>query len=270
MSIVFKWRKEDFDSLVKSCSRDSATPYILKYMPKNGRIVEAGCGLGRYVVYLSKMGFDIEGVEISGDTVDVIKRRLPDLKVIQGNISRLPYADNSISGVISLGVVEHFIDGPELPLREMNRVLKPDCFAIITVPSLNYIRMLKYKSGYYALKVRLKQIDFIRRLFGKELLHKKVIGNRKYKYMPYIVSGEFFEYLFAKEEFEGELVKVGFKIIESVPIATMDGIYHEFGKTFVSFRNWEFQPNILGRLLNDLLSKIPFCHNHMHLCVESK
>jgi hypothetical protein len=50
----------------------------------------------------------------------------------------------------------------------------------------------------------------------------------------------------------------------------MDGVYHEFGQLFVFFKNWKFFPNIAGRFLNAMLSKIPFCHNHMHLCVVRK
>jgi len=153
---MFKWRAEDFNALVESCSRDEATPYILKYMPKTGKIVEAGCGLARFVVCLSEMGYDIEGIEISQETVDTIKRIRPDLNVKQRDITTLPYLDNSVSGIISLGVVEHFIDGPELALKEMRRALKPACYVVITVPSLNYIRKLKYKSGYYLFKRKIE------------------------------------------------------------------------------------------------------------------
>ncbi len=110
MSVIFKWNIEEFDALVETCITDDATPYILKYMPKEGKIIEAGCGLGRYVVYLSELGYDIEGIELSAETVEMVKRLRPSLKIKQGDITKLEYPDNSISGVICLGVVEHFID----------------------------------------------------------------------------------------------------------------------------------------------------------------
>jgi len=56
MSIEFHWRPGDFNSLVEPCDRDTATPYILEYMPKSGAVLEAGCGLGRYVEFLSRRG----------------------------------------------------------------------------------------------------------------------------------------------------------------------------------------------------------------------
>lgn len=47
-------------------------PWILKFTPRHGKIVEAGCGLGRYNFYFSRMGIDIEGVDFSKPTVEYL------------------------------------------------------------------------------------------------------------------------------------------------------------------------------------------------------
>ena len=270
MSVAFKWEKQDFYHLVKSCVRDDSNPYILKYLPQTGKILEAGCGLGRYLVYLSQKGYSVEGIEINQDTVEMVKSLNSNLKIKQGDISRMSYLDKSFDGVICLGVIEHFINGPAEPLREIWRVLKPGSYGVITVPSLNFIRRLKRFSGYYSLKENLKRVTFIRKIFKKEVLLKKTEVRKSYKFAPYLRSGEFFEYLFTKREFEYEIIKAGFKIIESIPIAHIDGVYHEFGRLFINFENWKFDPNFAGRCLNVLCSKIAFFHNHMHLCVVRK
>lgn len=268
MSILFKWNPEDFNSLVKSCKYDMSTPYILKYMSKTGKILEAGCGLARYDEFLSKRGFDIVGIELSQDTVDTVKKLAPLLNVRQGDILELPFEDNAISRIMSLGVVEHFIEGPKKPLTEMFRILKPGHYAVITVPSFNYIRRIKHTRGIYHINpVRiLKESKTVRRIFRKEPIKTMI----PYKCKTQAVSDIFFEYMFTKEEFEKELEQVGFTIVENVPIALMDGIYHEFGRAFVCFKDWKFYPNFFGRLLNRLLSLIPWFHNHMHLCVVRK
>jgi len=54
--VIFKWKKEDFEALLRSCWNAPERPYILKYMPKNGKIIEAGCGLGRFVIHLMEIG----------------------------------------------------------------------------------------------------------------------------------------------------------------------------------------------------------------------
>jgi len=272
MSVAFRWNEEDFNDLVRSCDRDPSTPYILNYMPSEGKILEAGCGLARYVEFLSKRGIDIVGIELNQNTVDTVRKLAPWLDVRQGDVSRLPFEDNSISGIISLGVIEHFIEGPGRPLMEMLRVLRPGYYAVITVPSFNYIRRIKYKfSNYHINPIKLlKAGDKVCRLLSEKPLRKSIPGSIPYKDKNRSVSDRFFEYLFTQQEFEQELRRVGFTIVESVPIALIDGIYHEFGRTFVSFSNWSCHPNIFGKLLNYIFGKIPFCHNHMHLCVAKK
>ena len=280
MSIEFSWRPEDFNSLVESCGRDTATPYILKYMPYNGVVLEAGCGLGRYVEFLLRRGFNIVGVELSQDTVDAVRALAPHLDVRRGDVSELDFEHDSISGIISLGVVEHFVAGPEKPLRETFRALKPGCYAVITVPSFNYIRRIKYLLGPVNPVKIAKQSNTIRRLFGKKPINKRTSrrfvhcrGAVPYKYrhqLDWLKLDKFFEYVFSKQEFEEELGKVGFTIVESAPIALMDGIHHDISKRIVPFGDWTFYPNSLARALNYVLGRISFCHNHMHLCVVRK
>jgi SAM-dependent methyltransferase len=269
MSVMFEWKAGDFSQLLATCESGSELPYILRYMPRAGKIVEAGCGLGRYVAYLSQTGFDIEGIEINPLTVEQVKRIRPDLNVRQGDVSQMPYADDSVSGIISLGVVEHFIEGPAVPLREMGRVLKPGCYAVISVPSQNILRRAKTLSGYHWLRERLKGLGFLRRLFGKNPVPQPEKGTAL-SYAHLNAHGRFLEYRLTKREFERELVQAGFGIVESVPVAQMDGIYHEYGRAFVSFRNWRFHPRLPGKVVDRLFSGIPFFHNHMHLCVVRK
>lgn len=279
MSIVFTWNREDFIYLLKSCDKDEATPYILKYLPKTGRIIEAGCGLGRFVKYLSDKGYNIEGIEYSEETVRTIEEIEPELNVIQGDVLNLPYRTNSVDGLISLGVVEHFISGCDKPLKEMYRVLKPGGIGIITVPSFNLIRRIKFflyiaEINYFFNPISIaKRSNFIRKVLNKKKLWRpeNISCNRnKSDLCIYPMFGNFFEYRFTKDQFEDALTAAGYTIIESLSIAHLDGVYHEFGRLFVTFKNWEFCPNIIGRFLNNLLSRIPFCHNHMHLCVVRK
>ena len=269
MSTVFSWRLEEFDDLVASCDRDTATPYILRYIPFEGKVVEAGCGLARYVKFLSDRGYDIVGIELSQDTVDMVTERAPELDVRQGDVIALPFGNDSISGVISHGVVEHFIEGPQKPLKEIYRVLKAGYHAVITVPSYNLVHQVKHASGVYHISPsrNLKRLTLVRRLFGKgPFVPREVPYRKKGKAVP----GVFFQYLFTKQEFEEALCAAGFTVVESIPVALIDGLYHDFGKGLVTFRNWTFYPTWFGKHLNSLLGKIPFCHNHMHLCVVRK
>jgi len=275
MSTVFEWDWALLNELMRTCEYASETPYILKYMPKNGKVIEAGCGPGRFVMYLSKKGVDVTGIELGQETVDKVRAIIPELDIRQGDVLKLPFADNTISGIISLGVVEHFIEGPQKVLKEMNRVLKPGGYMVVTTTSFNHLRKIKYFLGFGIMNdnnwLDIRKYNFIRKLFGKQKISKV----RPFPRVPFVKRNladtkTFFEYFFTKEEFEQELKAAGFKIIESVPVQLLDGIQHELSRKLVGYDEIKFNPTFLGAALNALFALKPFFHNHMHLCVVTK
>jgi len=119
--------------------------WILKHAPRQGKVVEAGSGLGRYVFLLTRLGVDIEGVDFDGQSV---RRALQwavehgfDVSFRTGDVTRMPYADASLSGYISLGVIEHFRQGPTRAVAEAHRVLRPGGVAIITTPAPSFAQL---------------------------------------------------------------------------------------------------------------------------------
>ena len=53
-------------------------PEILQRIVKNEKIkpckaIELGCGAGNYVIYLSKMGFDVTGIDFSETAIKIAK-----------------------------------------------------------------------------------------------------------------------------------------------------------------------------------------------------
>jgi SAM-dependent methyltransferase len=123
--------------LLATCETDGIFPYIQKYMPAPSKVLESGCGAGRYVKYLADRGWDVIGLEWDQEAVDMIKAYWPEAKAVQGDSANSPFAENTFDGIISLGVIEHWIDGPSAPLHDIYRVLKPGAYAIVTAPCLN-------------------------------------------------------------------------------------------------------------------------------------
>lgn len=115
---------------------------FLKHLPKQGKILEAGCGLGQFVVALRARGYDCMGVDFAINTIRNLKKHFPDLPVMAEDIRHLKMKDKSLSAYISLGVMEHFVEGPHAVLNETARVLKKGGSLIVSVPQAFHWRRL--------------------------------------------------------------------------------------------------------------------------------
>lgn len=162
---------------------------FVRYLPRRGRILEAGCGLGQHVQALCARGYDIEGVDWAPETVKAVNALYPDLPIRVGDVTRLEVPDGYYSGYISLGVVEHRQEGPEPFLHEAYRVLEPGGVAFISVPYFNSLRRLK--------------------------AHLE-------RHQGQTEGLEFYQYAFTKTEFTKILRAAGFKIIDQ---GTYGGAY---------------------------------------------
>ena len=81
---------------------------------------------------------DIGGSEIYGAPLETLKgwdiRSVPVLS-IDYEADRLPFADESADGVLICEVIEHFTVDPLFCLIEINRILKPNGFVVVTTPN---------------------------------------------------------------------------------------------------------------------------------------
>jgi len=146
------WAKQQTQELYARAQKGELSYYdeiFPAYLPKEGRILEAGCGLGQFVIALRARGYDAEGVDYGNQTVEFIKGQFPQLPVRLGDVTNLDVPDGYYQGYISLGVMEHRKEGPEPFLEEAHRLLATGGVALISVPYLNFLRRLKLKIGIF-------------------------------------------------------------------------------------------------------------------------
>ena len=124
---------------------------FLKYLKPNDKIIDAGCGLAKWVLYLKAKGYDIIGVEREEE---VVKQIPTNICVSVGDVEKLAFPDNSFDSYISGGVIEHFIDGPQRVLLEAKRVLRPDGLLFLSVPIRTPI------ANFYYIKLQIKTFAF--------------------------------------------------------------------------------------------------------------
>ena len=136
------WSSSRVEDEVSACDLRHIRDLFLQHLPRGEKILEGGCGLGAWVVYLGERGYDIERIDHDGRVIDRLKAWRSSLPVFQGNICRLPYDDSSLGAYISLGVMEHFESGCGEAMVEARRVLKPGGLMFFTVPMENTFRRI--------------------------------------------------------------------------------------------------------------------------------
>jgi SAM-dependent methyltransferase len=93
-----------------------------------GRVLHVGTATGRFVSYLSKLGFRYTGLEISDSMVETANRRIArkstKADVIQADGENPPIRESSFDNVLCVRSY-HFLPQPKLFLRNVFNVLKP-------------------------------------------------------------------------------------------------------------------------------------------------
>jgi ubiquinone/menaquinone biosynthesis C-methylase UbiE len=114
--------------------KDSIWGTVSSYMHPGDRILDAGCGMGNWVVFLNEAKMTADGIDFSPNMVGLLTQRWPRYNWMEGRIQSIPTPDNTYDHVISWGVIEHDPAGPDAALSEFYRVLKPGGYAFVTVP----------------------------------------------------------------------------------------------------------------------------------------
>jgi ubiquinone/menaquinone biosynthesis C-methylase UbiE len=104
------------------------------------KVLESGCGTGRWMAYFEKLGNRSFGVDDSWGPLSVAREHDPEMNLVRANALATPYKDGSFDAAFSSYVAEHFEEGPEALFREIHRVLKPGGLFFVVVPFNNTFR----------------------------------------------------------------------------------------------------------------------------------
>lgn len=180
------WSSDSVSDHAELCNYETTLPVFLANLPKNEPILDAGCGLARWVVYLRQRGFRVLGTDQAHGALVQANRFDNRLPLFKSDTTVLPLRDECLGGIISLGVVEHVESGPVPALRELRRVLKPEGLALVAVPYNNPFRrvMLNHLRRFH---------DWQKRRAGLKL--------------------DFAEYRFSARELSGFLREAGFEVL---------------------------------------------------------
>ena len=105
-------------------------------VPSRPRILDAGCGTGRTLQDLAKLG-EAVGVDPSPDAVEFCRRRGLE-NVREAVLEDLPFEAGSFDLLLACDVLEH-LDDDLVGLRELRRVSAPHGTLLVTVPAYRWL-----------------------------------------------------------------------------------------------------------------------------------
>lgn len=111
-------------------------PYLSR-LPKGSRVLDGGCGVGDWVLWLTRAGYPTVGLDVSRLTVGKLQQMFPDMEFAVGDIRETGFADASFDVYFSWGTFEHFEEGFDRVVSEAFRVLKPGGLLFTSMPFFN-------------------------------------------------------------------------------------------------------------------------------------
>lgn len=117
-------------------------PYLSK-LPRGSRVLDGGCGLGDWVVWLTRAGYPTIGLDVSRLTIGKLKQMFPDMEFAVGDIRETGFPDGAFDAYFSWGTFEHFEEGFDRVVGEAFRVLKPGGWLFTSMPFVNLRHALR-------------------------------------------------------------------------------------------------------------------------------
>lgn len=105
---------------------------IPRFIP-NGRVLEVGCGDGRFLAILKHLGWEVQGIDLSPVAARRAKKDF-DIDVFVGQVDQADFGDRMFDHIRLSHVLEHFYD-PVETLRQLKALLKPGGTIFIEVPN---------------------------------------------------------------------------------------------------------------------------------------
>ncbi len=116
---------------------------IIKKYSRGDAFLDAGCGTGLILRHLPKGSV---GLDINPRNIKKAKEHAPNAKLVEADIEKMPFKDNTFSTIICTEVVEHQ-PNPVPTVDELYRVLQKGGVVIGSVPSSSPVWFLRFLSS---------------------------------------------------------------------------------------------------------------------------
>lgn len=107
--------------------------FIQKYHFTN--ILDCGGGTGKWSIYFIKKGFNVTLLDISSENLKIAYEKFEskniNINIVESNAEKTPFKDNEFDLIFLEGGVISYTPNPDILLKEIFRILKPNGFCWI-------------------------------------------------------------------------------------------------------------------------------------------
>lgn len=137
-----------YDAPQGSCAHAYLLPLIKKILQElnaSQRVLDMGCGNGFVANEISKLGFEVHGVDRSPSGIQIARQTYPQVQFSLGDVetAMVPdlFASETFDAVVSTEVVEH-VYNPRRFADNAFRLLKPSGSFVVSTPYHGYAKNL--------------------------------------------------------------------------------------------------------------------------------
>jgi len=196
--------------------------------------LDAGCGGGRFVVAMAKLGAkEVRGIDISAEAVEATNARLKERGLQNGSaqhasVLSVPFTDTYFDYVVSSGVIHHTPD-PKKGFDELVRVLKPGGKLFLSVYGKGGLKWFANDVFRYTL-CKVVPFGILEKIFA----FFRVPANKRYNildnlYVPYC-------YRYKEKEIRQWLENAGFENVRRLKFERYD--YEKLMSRIIHGEGW--------------------------------
>ncbi len=122
--------------------------FVLGRIRPGHKVLDLGCGTGRFTVPMAEAGAEVTGLDLSGAMLEIARTKLSERGLTadlrEGDMARLPFEDGTFDVVTSMLTLMHIpLDAREDVFDEASRVLRPGGRMLIGVRNGLFERFFK-------------------------------------------------------------------------------------------------------------------------------
>ncbi|OWY20703.1 class I SAM-dependent methyltransferase [Sphingobacteriales bacterium UPWRP_1] len=143
-------QEHKFNSLVERVVdyfRSRRAKIISRWVPPPGRVLDIGCGNGRFLHYMQGLGnYETYGIELPGKAAERAAQ-INGLILKQGKLEPNDFSEGFFDAITLFHVFEH-LDQPRQTLQIINKIVKPGGIAYISLPNIDSLQSKWFKGKW--------------------------------------------------------------------------------------------------------------------------